>query len=736
MRIDPWTRAAAVACVLAVHAAPGAAQQRDTAAVRLDTLTVHVARLRAEGIPLARVPYGVHVHAAADLTRGADVTLADARDRVPGISTASQFGSRAQPDLRLRGFQVGPAVGFPQSVSVFVDGVRVNEPDASQINFDLIPLHAVERVEVIRAPGGPFGRNTLAGAINVVTLRPEAGAGVRGRLEARGGSFGATALEGLATGARGSFDYVASGRYLAEDGWRDLSSTQLRQVFMKVGYRSERTDAWLAYTFADNFVEGPGSLPRSWLDGELPPELAGTRDPRRLQYTGFDGDSFDPLLHFPVLGIAHRIGASSSLQLTAFARSNRVIQSNDNITEANVRGESDLLSTGATLQLVQVRSSGLNWGGGIEYVRNDSDIRIFEVANAAHPDAGGMTESVTAPEDNFGAFLHAWSPLSATFSVTGSLRFDYVSIPFIDRLDPEGSGTNIFRQITGSVGGDARLSDGLRAFASYGRGFRAPVILEISCSDPEDPCPLPFELGADPPLDPVTTDTWQAGLRYGARAGVELELVGYRADVYDDLFAVVTPPATRGYFKNLDHTRREGLELSARVRPRRAVTIDGSIAWTRATFQSSATLASALLDDDDDDEEEAAEPDGDGAVYVEPGDHFAMVPSFTARVTADWTPGSWGLTLDASFVGRQFFLGDESNDEEFGRLPAWHVLDARLRRDFARLSAFVEVRNLLGGEHHTFGIISPNVRGPREEPQPFLTPLEPTHVNVGLAWRF
>jgi outer membrane cobalamin receptor len=35
-------------------------------------------------------------------------------------------------------------------VSVFVDGVRVNEADASQVHPSLIPSEAIERIELVR----------------------------------------------------------------------------------------------------------------------------------------------------------------------------------------------------------------------------------------------------------------------------------------------------------------------------------------------------------------------------------------------------------------------------------------------------------------------------------------------------------------------------------------------------------------------------------------------------------
>ena len=631
--------------------APAASQVRpDTSVHHLDTLRVEVARLRAKGIPLGRVPFGAQVLGIEALPKAGSVTLADALQNVVGISTANQFGSPVQPDLRFRGFQVGPVVGFPQSVSVFVDGVRVNEPDASQVNFDLIPLHAVERIEVIRTPGGPFGRNTLAGAINVVTRRGALNGALTGAVELSGGSFATAQTQVWAAGGlKSGFDYLVSGRYYRSDGWRDLSETHLRQLFTKAGYRGNNLDVWISYTFVDNYVQGPGSLPRSWLEGELPPELAGTRDPRRLQFTGFQGDWFDPRLHFAVLSAARKLEERTDLQLNSFVRSNRFSQFNDNITEPNARGETDILSLGGAAQLVNARPSGTSWTGGIEYVRNESDILIFEEPNPAFPAAGGMTESVTSIEDNWGAFMHLWWPLSSRASFTGSLRYDYVFLPVTDRLDPENSGENTFRQLTGSVGGDLVLAHAIRAFAGYGRGFRAPVILEISCADPEDPCPLPFELGADPPLEPVVTDTWQVGLRYAGRRAITAELVGYWAEVYDDLFAVVAPPSTRGYFKNLDRTRRQGLELSAFARLLPTLEVRGSLALTRATFRSEATLASALMGDDED-APGAGEPDEDqgGAVEVEPGDHFAMVPNLTTEFGIEYSPGEWNFELEGS----------------------------------------------------------------------------------------
>src|SRR5256886_9749224 len=104
-----------------------------------------------------------------------------------------------QLDVSLRGFQVSPVIGLPQGVTVYVDGVRANEPDAHEVNFDLLPLEDVERVEVVYGPSVLLGRNALGAAVNLVTRR---GATAAAReIEASAGSWGRYELKARA-GAR------------------------------------------------------------------------------------------------------------------------------------------------------------------------------------------------------------------------------------------------------------------------------------------------------------------------------------------------------------------------------------------------------------------------------------------------------------------------------------------------------------------------------------------------------
>ncbi|WP_169303035.1 TonB-dependent receptor [Thalassotalea mangrovi] len=71
--------------------------------------------------------------------------------------------------INIRGMQSGNQAGFEQSVGSFVNGVYRGRGAQSRFSF-----MDVERVEVLRGPQSVlFGKNTVAGALNITTARPD-----------------------------------------------------------------------------------------------------------------------------------------------------------------------------------------------------------------------------------------------------------------------------------------------------------------------------------------------------------------------------------------------------------------------------------------------------------------------------------------------------------------------------------------------------------------------------------
>src|SRR5438309_6663035 len=230
------------ALVLALLPSVGRAQQPDS--FPTDTLSPVVvtgvrlptARELARG--LAGRTATLH---AGDLDARGVRSLADALEQLPGVTTSDELGAPGQLDVTLRGFQVSPVIGLPQGVTVYVDGVRANEPDAHEVNFDLLPLEDVERVEVVYGPSVLLGRNALGAAVNLVTRRGTSPAGRE--IEASAGSWGRAELKARAGARHGVWDYYVGARYEGEGGWRQDTRSRIGTLFAKLGLLTGTWDA-------------------------------------------------------------------------------------------------------------------------------------------------------------------------------------------------------------------------------------------------------------------------------------------------------------------------------------------------------------------------------------------------------------------------------------------------------------------------------------------------------------
>ena len=141
--------------------------------------------------------------------------------------------------------------------------MRINEPTVEEVNFDLIPLEAVDRIEVIRGPSVLFGRNTLGAAISLTTRRGEERREIA--TEISGGSFGHVATRGSCGAARPAPRLLPSLTASYEDGYRDATESRVARAFGKIGVRTAGLDATVSYQYSNDRIKQAGSLPQSEL---------------------------------------------------------------------------------------------------------------------------------------------------------------------------------------------------------------------------------------------------------------------------------------------------------------------------------------------------------------------------------------------------------------------------------------------------------------------------------------
>src|SRR5450755_1820421 len=217
------------------------------------------------GLPLNQIPSNVQTADSQDMQRQQTLDLADyLNNNFSGVNVSESADNPFQLDINYHGFTASPLLGTPEGLSVYVDGVRVNESFGDTVNWDLIPQSAISTVTLMSGSNPVFGLNTLGGALSVQTKSGHDNPGTE--LEAYGGSFGRRSVQAQSGGEIGRFDYFATATYFDETGWRDLSSSRVYQGFGKVGWQNEKTDVDLSYTYADTSLYGNGASPMSMLD--------------------------------------------------------------------------------------------------------------------------------------------------------------------------------------------------------------------------------------------------------------------------------------------------------------------------------------------------------------------------------------------------------------------------------------------------------------------------------------
>lgn len=689
-----------------------------------DSIAVHAQRLAPQVVSATRLATGQAAATAGRVdalglrdTPSGPAMVASALGRLTGVAVFDDQGTRAQPSLDLRGFELSPVVGTPQGVSVFLDGIRINEADAQQVAFDLIPVAAVDSAQVIRGPGALYGKNTLGGAVLLTTARGQPGES-RVDATASGAAFGYRGAHVLASTAGNSWDALALVRATDESGFRYGTPARTRQAFANFGHRGAGSDVVLTLLGADDRIAEAGSLPESWL-----------RVDPRLNYTS--GDFVAPtLLHAALRGEWHF--GPSTLRANVYGRRNDTEQFNANVDEPSTRSFIRVGSLGSTVETT-IPLAGAALTVGAEGAHHRVHYRLLAEPTASAPDlpadcdSDGVCELAHTTEDDAAAFAQLQLPIAPTLTGTLAARSDWVRLPFRDDRDPANDGTGVYHRFSPRAALAWQPNDALHLYGSVGTGFRAPAALELACADESAPCPLPFSLGDDPPLAPVTVVSSEVGGSWSlSRLTMDASL--YRADSHDEIvFAAST--RTAGYFRNVPHLRRQGAELSARAALGGGVRAFGSWSFVDATYRSTIQLASAIPD------EPAAQP----------GDRLPLVPPRRARAGLGITRLLGAFVADgelaANATSSTFLRGDEANVHP--PVPGHTTLDARLRVVHAHAELAVAVENLLDERYQTFGVYALNPLGDPGGPRPadptlerFLTPGYPRQLTVSVTTKW
>jgi outer membrane receptor protein involved in Fe transport len=611
----------------------------------LETSKINVyspAPLPSIGLDQSIVPGSITVIQPQDVQQQSGVSLADyLNNNVQGISFNEVGGNPWQPEVFYRGYSAGSIAGNPQGLSIYVDGVRENQPFSDVVLWDTIPTWALSGAQVVGGSNPIYGLNTLGGAISMQTKNGKLFN--KGVISATAGSWDRTAglieMGGIIEGT--NIDYYFGYNHTSENGWRDYSPSHLNQAFGKIGLDLETGGrVELSYTGASNNLIGNGLAPKYLLGADnagvntVPDATENRYNKFNLAYTDMISDTVMLSANaYYVQSNRYTLNGDAELEAEYDASEGSFSSTTGRYMiepefeagqQIEIEGETRTTKTkqdkyGINAQLTFTEDlfgyknhlvTGVNFETSlIGFVQNEyegssfiGNTRVIDTSTGEYEnntDLQGRTKT---------AGLYAVDTLSFNdqWHLTGGLRYNYTEIDNKDRRADQSGGSLTekasYARINPTIGVTYKPTDYYQTYASYSESNRAPTSIELGCSNPAIACSLPTQMADDPPLDDIVSKTYEVGASGRLTGDIKWNAAIYHAMNHDDIHFINNNAQNGlGYFDNVGRTQRDGIDLGVSGKGLFGADLfgignklswSGSYGYVNATYDSDLQLVS------------------------------------------------------------------------------------------------------------------------------------------------
>lgn len=496
--------------------------------------------------PIERVGASVTVLTQAAIEARQTPAVVELLAQTPGVSFTRNGGVGTSTGVNIRGAE-------SQHTVVLIDGVKLNDPSSTQggFNFGNLLIGDTARIEVLRgAQSTLWGSQAIGGVVNIVTAEPTEA--LQGSLDAEAGARGTTYFRGGVGGANERLSWrLAASRY-DTDGFSAFAEGTEDDGYTNTGL-SGRLNVKVTDAVSLD-LRSVWSSGRNGFDAFNGDSREYGKTQELVAYAGLNFDLLDGRFR-------NRIGyAHTDTDRRNFNPDNTVQTLTFDAEGQNRRWE---------YQGAFAFTEALNATFGLEHEK--SEMKTRSPGDWDPNPAFGRGEA----ELNSAYGQLQWTVLDG-LTLTGGLRYD----------DHAQYGDNLLGQVAAAWA----LNEGDTVVrASWGQGFRAPGLYEL------------YSEYGNLTLQPEEFDSWEIGVeqRLFDRAVVSATYFNRQADneiryngcstPSTDPLCTVNGAGRWGYYRNVQKTEAQGVELVGRVDVTERLNVSANYTWTDAKSASGAT---------------------------------------------------------------------------------------------------------------------------------------------------
>jgi iron complex outermembrane receptor protein len=633
-----------LAALAVLLATPSFAQEQSEAKDKihaLDEVVVTAGKMETE---VEKIPSNIEVITREDIEKVPGVVyINDLLQKVPGLwAPRFQSGVANDGSFSARGSEVNS-----QGLRVMVNGIELNKGNGYVV-LPRIPLHDVERIEVIKTASAEYGDQAVGGIINVVTATSSKE--IEAKIGTAFGDFDYGTAYTVVKGGIDNFEYFFDLGFSRSGGYQDDTEYDPINAYTRLAYAiNDSTEL----EFHGSHMESEGVWPTKLTQAQF------DADPQQSpgKSTAFENDyDLGALVLSKYFGNdvlkAKLIGKDEYVSMNfAFPFGDREFEFTEWEIYPSITYQWQRPIGNMSNQLLV----------GVEYRNHELTSRQYSLTNGTRED----TLRDTLREDTSYA-AYAVDELSVTedVTVTAGVRFDAYEQDQTGRVDPANTVSQSDQAVSPKIGATYSINEMMTLFGGFNSGYKSPARTPG------------MAYSAD--LDPEKVYSYEAGLRGMALPWLSYNVTGF-VNQYQDKWVKSGPEATDPYV-NAGETEAIGLELALG-----ADFGNGFFADVNCTLQESEYTKYANA----------------GVSYD--GNKIPNVPEQMLGGTIGYRDPVWGqFTFNADYVGGRYF-----NEQNTLKGDDYWIFGAGYKKTIEQwdpqVSFFVDLKNLTDEDAVVYG---------------------------------